>query len=262
MTATCHCGRPLRDTQAICDGCTDAIGRALGQVAWLADELETTITKRRAIANESGPRSSSEGLPWHEKAADAGRHLRVILVGWVRLCHDERVRHQSPTSGLPVDTLTGMARWLMWRLDGIQQHAAAVDAHHEITDAVRDCLRVIDRPPPREFVGSCDCGRDLYRRGGGDARCRGCGLEWSADVLLDWMRGQVMARNVTVREGAGLLGRFGFVVPLRTVEDWAERGRLPRAGSTPEGAAVYPFALMVDLATARAERVAARGDAG
>src|SRR5690606_38528960 len=132
----------------ICEHCADQLARALGSVDALAEELDTTITKQRAIPTEGTSRAATCScaiddpacphalIPWHDKAADAKRHLHGILVSWVRLCSEEGVRHQSRNNDLPADNLPSLSTWLLWRVDGLARHDAGHDAVNEITAAV------------------------------------------------------------------------------------------------------------------------------
>src|SRR5690606_2934282 len=75
----------------------------------------------------------------------------------------------------PEDSCESMAAWLSARLQRLVRHPAAPEAHGEITAAVRDARRVVDRPQERRFAGYCDCGAALYARpGAATVRCRDC----------------------------------------------------------------------------------------
>lgn len=158
---TCQCGRPARDAAYLCDECCDRLARDLGDVAWLDEELEITITKARAIPNEGGSRNAETALPWHEAASEARRHMKARLVSWVLFCDDEQVRSTDPRHGLPADTLPALARWLLWRIDGLALLDIGPIAYDEITSDIADCRRLIDRRPERWYAGPCDeCGAD------------------------------------------------------------------------------------------------------
>lgn len=150
----CVCGKPTRDNAVICDDCTNMLERAIGDVAWIAEELDVSMTRQRSAPIVSGAPSASHGLPWHEKAAEAIRELRSLLVLWVRMCDEEGIG--TGPSDLPADNLPAIAGWLLHRVPGIARHDAAADALDEITNAVAECERVIFwKRRSRLYLGTC-----------------------------------------------------------------------------------------------------------
>lgn len=239
----CRCGRPTRDTLTVCDACADQLGVALGDIAWLVDELDTTITRQRALPTEGGPTGAETPLPWHEKASEALRHLKAILVSWALFCDAEHVPHQSPANGLPDDTAEALSRWLLWRIDGLTRHELGPDAVDEITDAVAKCRRVIDRRPERWYAGPCtahpgggedsrECGSDLYaKRQTGDVECRDCGAVYDVAARRAWLLAEAedrLADAATVARAVSWLGAVPLTPAL--VRKWAERGRIIAKG--------------------------------
>lgn len=240
---TCRCGQPTRDAAYVCETCADRLSRALGDVPALVDELEVTITKQRALPTEGGSAASETALPWHEKAADARRALHGLLAMWSRFCEEEHVRHSSPRVR-PLDehddNLVALSRWLLWRVDGLTLHDIGPEAVEEITDAVAECHRIIDRRPDRWYAGPCtettddlrECGADLYaRRTVGEVRCRDCGAVYDVEKRRRWLLDEAedrLADAATVARAVSWLG----AEPLNPgrVRKWAERGRITAKG--------------------------------
>lgn len=249
----CRCGVQTRDDAFVCDQCGDELAQALNEMEWLDDELEITIGRHRGIDYRAlgGSAGAEAALPWHEAASEARRHLRAVLVSWVRFCDEEGVRNSDPGIGMPDDTMPSMARWLLWRIDGLALLDIGPEAHDEITSAVAHCRLLIDRRPEREYVGPCECGRDLYRRPGAPTvKCRHCEVETDPEAMLTWMRDQVADRLVTAMEGAGLLSKFGLPTTPRIIYGWVERKRLtPHSGDGKTR--LYLFADLLDLAAKR-----------
>lgn len=251
--STCEtCDNPTRDDAYACDGCIDHFHRALGNVAWIDAELETTIAKQKSARAGNTSASPERALPIFLPAVEKRTELRSALVTIVRFCDEEGVRHQSPSNDLPSDDLIVMSRWLMWRCDGLALVDMGPEFMKAVIVAVRACERVIDLPPDRAYAGPChECSRDLYHRPGAvQVKCAGCGSTWDRRELMEWMRGQVEDRLVTASEGATLLGRFGLETSLRVIYGWAERNRLVQHGDR-DGRAVYRFSDLIDLATKR-----------
>lgn len=259
----CKCGRPT--DRYVCEDCCQELARALGEVPWADRELDSSIAGSRgidyaAMGTAAPTASCSCGddvdcghavIPWNDQAAEAQRHLRATLVSWVHLCDEEQVRSQDYRDGYPADTLPSMSRWLLWRVDGLALHHAGPEAVEQITDAVGRCMRAIDRRPDRAYAGPCDCGADLYAKPGHpEVRCRVCGRTYQVEAMLEWMRAQVSDQLVTVREGAGLLSRFGMETTTKVIEGWVRRQRLVAHGER-DGRAVYRFNDLVQLAAQR-----------
>lgn len=263
----CRCGRPTRDEAYVCDTCADGLSRALGDVPWLADELEITITKQRGLPTEGGPAGSETPLPWHEAAADARRTLHGLLVTWARFCEEEQVRHSSYAVGLPEDNLPALSRWLMWRVDGLTLRDIGPEAVEEITAAVANCERLIDRRPDRWYAGPCvqevegsACGADLYaKRATGDVTCRSCGAVYDVAARREWLLAEAEDRLADCAAIARAVSWLGSE-PLThdRVRKWAQRGRLIPKGHDGRRP-LYRIGDAIDLLagdTKRTERVA------
>lgn len=256
MSSECKCGRPTRDAAYVCDDCGDRLAKALGDMTWLEEELETSIGKQRGLPTEGSPAGSEKSLPFHVAAAEVRDNLRNTLVGWVRICAEEGVRSSDPRDGLPENTLTAISRWLLWRVDGLAYHEAGGDAVDEITYAVTQAVKAIDLAPERQYVGPCACGRDLYRKPGAVmAKCRACGESYDAEVLMAALRARVPDLLVTASEGAGLLSRYGLETTARIIYGWEERAMVVAHGER-KNRKTYRFDELVRLAALRASKMA------
>lgn len=249
MTATCTCGRPLRDTHTTCDHCANQLEQALGDCTWLEEELETTITRQRGAATEGGSRSANDGLPWHERASDARRTLLKALTTWMAYSSAHQLAGTPRWHG--ADSITARSRWLLNVVHGLtltEHGPAAVD---EITAAVQTCYKVIDLRPEREWAGPCACGIDLYRTKGQQwVRCDACGEQTDTEELLERLKGGVMGRLVTAREGAGLLCKFGLSTEQGTIDKWRQRKpELLERGHNHKGHRLYLFDDLIERAT-------------
>lgn len=267
---TCECGKPTRDAAYVCEDCLDRFTRVLNEMPWLDDELATTIGKLQAAATEGGSQSAEQAVMFNEAAAKRRTRLRHELVMAVRFCTEEGVRHQSPSTDLPADTIPAMARWLLWRTDGLAFNDMGGEFVKAITDAARSCRKIIDSPPERRYAGPCpECGRDLYHRpAAAEVACAGCGSRWDVGEVSDWMRHRINEhladRMVTEAEGSTLLGRFGLETPRRRIAKWHEHGKLAEAGRTQPDARtgktrrLYRWADLLVLATHHAAKDAQR----
>lgn len=243
MTNDCKCGKPMRDSLTICDTCTDDLGRALGDVPWLVEQLEITATKAkgvdyRGVGGGKGAKKPAERpLPVHWGASEATTHLRALLVSWCLFCHDEHVTSSDTRLGLPADDLTAMSRWLLWRVDGLARHELGPDALDELASAVAHCERVIDRHADRQYLGTCDGCQlgDLWAKPGSQwATCDHCEIATAADEV----RAKVIRGLSDSCQTAAEIARLSTYLGLRKdrekvrnlVNQWHKRGRIERAG--------------------------------
>jgi hypothetical protein len=281
MTSQCKCGRPTRDNAYTCEDCLDRLSKALGDMTWVDTELAITVGKERGLPTEGGPAGSEKSLPFHVAAAQVRDNLRNTLVGWVRVCVEEGVRHQSPPpimgptcqecehrtcdrirrGDMPKNTLTAMSRWLLWRVDGLAFNEAGGEAVDEITYAVTQAVKAIDLAPERQYVGPCACGRDLYRKPGAPmVKCRACEAEYDVATMRAALWERVPDLLVTAAEGAGLLSRYGMETTTRIVYGWEERGLTVAHGNRQVGdkmVKVFMFGELMRLAAQRATRLTA-----
>lgn len=264
ITNECKCGRPTRDAAYVCDECADLLARSLGDIPWLDEQLEVTVTRQQGIdyrrlgSAKGGKKDAERPLPGNWAASEARGNLRVLLVSWTRMCHEEGVRSSDPRDGLPDDTLIAISRWLLWRVDGLTFHSAGGEAVEEIIDAVTQCHRLIDKPADRQFLGDCseqECAGSVWARAGGDvATCDTCRTPTKASELRDGLLAELDDRLCTAAEIAELSTYLGLKAGREQVRKYVEylarKGRIEKhaAFST---AAVYRFGEVYGLLVGR-----------
>ena len=108
-----------------------------------------------------------------------------------------------------------------------RQHEAAGEMVRQVTMAVRQAQRVIDRPAGRVYAGPCDCGLDLYARPGQPhVTCRGCGAVHEVASRQEWMRAQLDDHLGNASWCAAIVTALGREVSPSTIRVWASRKRL------------------------------------
>lgn len=249
----CRCGRPTRDAAYGCETCADSLSYALNDVPMLDEELEISVTRQQGIdyrrvgGGSGGKKANERPSPIVWSAADARAHLKALLVLWTKFCHEEHVTNSSYDHGLPADNLPAISAWLLWRVDGLMLHEVGLEAIDEITDAVAQCRRLIDRPADRQYLGGCEgCGEGrLYGTPGGKiARCSTCDAKIEAEVLRKKLLDQLDDRLCTAAEIAHLSTYLGLKATReqvrKHVEYLARQGRLEKHAAISD-AAVYRF---------------------
>lgn len=234
-TNECRCGKPTRDAAYVCDSCGHDLAVALGDVTWLDEQLEITITRTSGVDYRTlgGTPSSETPSPVHWAASEARGHLKAILVSWVLFCEAERVRDCSPYPGMPEDNLAALAGWLLWRVDGLCLLDIGTDAVDEITSGVAHCHRLIDRHPERQYLGRCDapCPGSLYATPGSAwARCQVCDAAIDADTIRKRLLTELDDRLCTSAEIAHLSTYLGLKAgreQVRTrINQWHSRKQI------------------------------------
>lgn len=259
MTSLCECGRPVQDA-ACCGACAGQLEDALRAVPDLAADLEVTRL-RLARMGSRGNGGGADRLPWDQRAAEAAAVLRSALVGWVRVANEATGAHGA-SEGLPADTMAAMSAWLLRRVELIRHTEAASECVDEITAAVRNARRAIDRPPSMRYAGPCDhCGTDLLAAAHLEAvTCRECGAEyWVADRQA-WMRDRLDDHLTWAANAVHLLASpvYGLEITPKMISRWVERGRLPDHGTDAKGRTLYRVGDIAELGAEHHERQAER----
>lgn len=237
------CDRPVGDGYT-CQHCADRLERALGDVPALWDELDVVLTRQARYSDPEG-RGGEKALPFNTQASEVGWVLRNTLATWCRLIAEERGKD------LPEDNAPAVARWMLNHITWLRHQRAGAEAVEEMTTAVNQVRRAIDRPAERIYAGPCDnCKADMYGRPDtATVECRPCGISYDVAETLTKMRSKVYGRLVTAREGVILLCRFGLPVQQKTIDKWVERKRLA-VHSHDKGVRLYLFDDLVPLAAA------------
>jgi hypothetical protein len=263
----CRCGRTTRDDAYVCDDCADKLGRALGDIAWLDEELETTIGRQAGQQYTGGSRSAEVPLPVNWGASEARTHLHAMLVLWVRFCDEEGVRSSDPRATFPADNLTALSRWLLWRVDGLTLHDIGSEAVDEITSAVAHCHRAIDIPAAKHYMGTCDgCESPLWAKPkAATVKCRRCGEEFPTEgrreALETEAMDKLMDRLFTASEAALILCAHGLaddtdeVRLADRIRKWAKPREVSRTRTLPPRLATKGHVRRADQRTRPAYRL-------
>jgi len=240
----CNCGRPTRDQAFVCDDCLDEWSADLGDMPWLDEQLNISITRQRGAATTGGPRGNETPLPWHDKASEALREVHTALAGWVRICVEEHVRHSSPHEAWPSDDIPSMSRWLMWRTDGLAFHEAGGEAVREVHRAAERARNIVFwKPLPRVYLGPCDlevCEGDVYAKEGETfGRCVECDTVYAVQMRREAMERVLDDRLFGAAEIARLSTFLGLSMPRdqvrKLVNQWHHRGTLQPSAHDEDG---------------------------
>lgn len=241
---TCPCGQPTRDTATGCDDCAGELSRLFGDVPWLTEQLETTITRQRGKRPGASARAN-DGLPWDLRAATTLKALQDYLLGVTTTCLTDHVRHQSPDTTNPRRTPTSMSAWLLWRVDGLQHHDTFPDVLKRGLALETRILKVIDRGPDLLYLGICQlvaeddtepCGGAIYAKADEIlGKCRVCNAKYDAATSRTILANKLDDMLCTAAEIAHLATYLGLDVDRRRIQlivaQWHKRKRITPAPS-------------------------------
>lgn len=245
-----HCGRQTANEAYVCEDSLSELAEVLGEMTWLDEQLDITITRQRAATYDGGP-DGNGGLPWHDAASEARRALHATLATWVRFCSTERIRNASPSDQQPRDSLISMSRWLMWRVDGLAWHELGGDAVSEITRAAGKAKAIVLwKPAARIYLGPCDlapvCDGDVYALEGEDhGTCHECGHSYPVEARRQAMRDVVADRLATANEIARLSTYLGLPADREQVRSlvrsWERTKRIEAKSTGTDGQAMFRY---------------------
>lgn len=256
------CSSPTGDSGRLCRTHTDELHRDLQAVGWIVGELEVTITRQdRVAAERHGGRSAERPLPFNLRASDKASDLNTTINAWAldtsRLGEDERDQlsehHHTDT--------TAVAGWLARNLHTLRQHEEAGQAHDEITNAIREAKRAIDRPLERVFAGPCgepidgapDCREDLYAAPGkAHATCKACGSHHDMAQRREWMLSIIEDQVAYSGLLAGLVSNLGVQIGSSTIRRYAAAGRIHAISVDAKRRPLYRIGDVLDVFLKRA----------
>lgn len=241
----------------LCALCLSKLEHDLGDIAWLAEELDTTIARldKQGKATVGFVRSGGDEqpLPLNLGAVEAKHKLRDFLWSWTACLWEafgvRDTNGQLPKLALRID-LVDLSRWLLRHPTWIADHEAAEYLYKEIRGAVSKAFRAVDAAPDKVFIGPCSteqdgftCEQDVYAvRGRDNARCRTCGAEHVVSERRKVMAGAVAHQELTAEELSRALPEWlGVPVTSSQIRQWAfrkvpiegtdkKRPMLPKAG--------------------------------
>lgn len=234
---SCRYDRP--GNRMLCGGCEADLARALGDVPWLAAQLDITLAKQGSHA--SGGRSASIPLPYDPRATEAAFVLKSALVGWVRILVEAHLEDG------PADNLPAIGVWLLARVERLAMHYAAGEAVDEVCSAVRAGIRLVDRPAALWYAGPCSietsgegCQADLYARpDAATVKCRACGTTYDVVQRRQWMLDAIDDALFHAAGLAHVLTSLGWACTAERIRQWASRGRVVAHGCDGQGRPVY-----------------------
>lgn len=255
----------------------------------LAQDLTVAITKQSRFTQMPGSgrptkRATDEHrtvlaeqpLAFGYAASEARTVLASTLAYWTAAIAEQRgLSH-------PAYTLTDMATFLATQVQWIRNQPAGNEAHDELTTAIRNARRAVDRPQDRVYAGPCSpedgieltgqerlliaiagtglptrCDGHLYAREGSTiATCDTCARDMPLNDARDPLLARIDNMHLTATEIVTALGGLGQKINANTLRVWVHRRLLTNHAPTGERPR-YRVADVRSLATPTREAVPA-----
>ncbi|MGH3480524.1 MAG: hypothetical protein ACRDQD_27290 [Nocardioidaceae bacterium] len=252
MSECTRCTAPAPNAY-LCPTCLIALRIDLGDVPALLGELDVTACRLDHITTAAAHRGGDQPLPFKPQATEAIWVLATTLTAWTVELGGTRA------------SAADMARWLYSRLDVIRLRPDADTIHDELTYAIREARRVIDRPTDRRmFLGRCgapirsSCAEELHGLPWQDTvTCPACDTEWGIRDRRSWMLRVVEDEVRTASTLAALLTQLGAAVSVEDIQRWARQGRLHWISMDSSKRRRYRAGDVLDLALSRPHNGAA-----
>lgn len=253
MSATCPvCDRP-QDAGLLCSACCDRLERDLGDVASIVADLDVTLSKQARIGNSSGSGGlARERTPINVGAMNVADDLQNTLTTWARDVEADVCPALLALCGVPcgcagrnpshrgVASSATASRILLSHIPEIRRHPAARELVDEISDAIAQARRVVDRPADRIYMGQClmenpdeegrqvTCLEELWARpGASEVKCRVCSTEHPVAERRAWMLQKMAPMLFTIKEASYMLGDVGNIkVTQASIRGYIKRGKI------------------------------------
>lgn len=237
-----------------------AQGDKPGSLPSLEDDLHVTNSREDRIPAPTAPitRGTNRVLPYRPHASEALWVLRTVLATWT-----------GELGGPATGDTRELAGWVLNNLNQVGKCRDAGDLIDEVTDAIHQARRAIDRPNDRRiFLGKCEnrwhptpevhtgpevtCLEEVYGMPWEHlAVCPVCGAEHNIEERQEQLRARADGYQGTAPEVAGFLRATGLRVTSEMIRGYAHRGRLVPSGTNARGHPLYRMNDVVEAVAAR-----------
>jgi hypothetical protein len=235
VSGTCPVCEAQQDASLLCSACCDRLERELGDVAALVGELDITLSKQARIGVAGAPGLARERTPINVGAMQAADNLGNVLTTWAR-----DLGHGINGWWTPGNTCKVAAVMLLRDIPAIRRHAAVVELVDEISDAIHQARRAVDRPADRVYLGQClmetpddegrpvTCLNELYARPQArEVQCKVCSAEHPVAERRAWLLQRAQDVILSVKDASLMIGEIGGIkVSQASIRGYLHRGKL------------------------------------
>jgi hypothetical protein len=233
------CDRP-QDAGLLCSACCDVLERELRDVPDVVHNLDVTRAKMARIGAGAKGGLPSERTPIGWGAVDPRWVLENVLTTWARDIMGYADAEWN-TAFVPNRSPSITAAYiLLSNVPLIRKHPAVVELVDEITDAIRQARRVVDRPADKVYLGQClmvtpdEDGRDVTcleevwaRAGASETTCKVCGVTHEVGERRAWLLQKCEDYLFTVKDASQMMGDVGHItVTQASIRGYIHRGKI------------------------------------
>lgn len=235
----------------VCRECTGYYRGLLTDLPGLFHELDTTITRQTRYTTPMGRRrgGNETPLPFNPHASEVAHVTKMTLL--IHVDDIAHIRgHAVPQTPHEIEHyLRDAAAWLTRHPDGPQR----ID---EITAALREARRAIDRPAERHYIGTCgalieidgvpqNCPQPLYTAYD-TTECPRCGtIANTLDHQLETLK-RLKDHLMPATDAAQIFTQCGHPVKADTIRKWRTRGHITNHGDNAKGQPLYQIGQILD----------------
>lgn len=280
MSSTCPvCG--AEQTQGLlCHADTSRLERNLAAVAAIIEDLDISLSKQARIGMLGRSGLARERMPINLGAIDSRWVLTNVLTSWATdvsggnwqprradtltyrnphsqqhgpLCPDCRhpscaaMRMYNFRPALPVERQA--AAYLLNSIPRIRRHPAVDKLVDEITDAVHQARRTVDRPADLTYLGQCymetpdpdgrmvTCLNEIYGAPSAtQVQCKVCGTEHPVAERRHLLLRRAENIVMSVKDASLLVGEIGGIkVSQASIRGYLHRGKIAYRPEVPNG---------------------------
>lgn len=227
MSHCCKCGAAT--DVILCATCAVALRIELTDVPSLLVDLDITRSRQDQLTDPTnrGPGGSENPLPFKVHVAEVVWVLHHTLDAWATTLGAATNAGKPPTTAQ-------LARWLLRNMPATRIHPDAGQLVDEVTNAVHQARRAIDRPDDRRlFLGPCatgPCAEEVYGLPWNKiAICPACGARHDIAARQTWLHNVAQDHLGTAVEISGFLRTTGVRCTSSMIRSYAARGRLTAA---------------------------------
>lgn len=267
-------GAHLPPDRTVCRTCTGTLRGLLTDLPGLMGDLVVTLTRQARYGPRVGARTTTNPLPFAYGASEARWVAHTTLVGWTFWVADIRAHRRPETWGEIAGYLRDHGG-----LDWAAQHPDGPQLVEELTAALRNARRAIDRPADRAFIGTCgalieidvvvdghrtllpaSCPEELYAPVDRDEiDCPRCGTTWNVRARQDAMLTDLRDVLLPAVDVARAVDGLGVDITPERIRQWKRRGVLApavdecgRARADVHGRPLYRVGDVLDVVAGQA----------
>ena len=257
------CSTPA-DEYFICLNCAQELETCLKEFhIWLLEDLRIVVTKQTKYQFKNGSRTTeTTPLPYHPEASKLYSETSQTILQF--LAHLDQ---NNPTIALIGDdnnshlATRNAAKYLSAHVHDLRLISGTADFVDEIKNEYLRIKRIIDRPPPKWYIGKClteadgkKCQNEIYASTSkGFVTCSDCGTRHNIEQRRADLIEKAYSLSVTATEAANAI-HYWTDIPVGTtkqlanrIAQWAKRGRLIERGHIMERGHLRPIYTLGDI---------------